>query len=117
TDATRFYFQTRANVFDRLVYNFQWIDRIRTFARLVDRRVHAPFRQRFLAALHDRSNETLDSRTPVAGIDALLLFVNFPPSRHCRSLYPKLFLFGRAFLRCRFRRSLLRSAPSTAAAF
>src|SRR4029450_12121285 len=117
TDTTRFYFQTRTNVFDRLVDNFQRIDRIRTFARLVDRRVDNPFREGLLAPLHDRSNETLYSRTSVARIDALLLFVNFPPSRHCRSFYPKLFLFGRAFLRCRFRRSLLRCAPSTAAAF
>src|SRR5882724_1410620 len=117
TDTTRFYFQPRANVFDRLVYNFQWIDRVRPFARFVDRRVDDPFRERFLATLHDRSNETLYSRTPIAGIDARLLFVNFPPSRHCRSFYPKLFLFGRGFLRCRFRCSLLRSACSTTAAF
>src|SRR6266576_4292662 len=107
TDATRFYFQPRTNILDRLVYNFQRIDRIRTFARFVDRRVHNPFRERFLATLHNGRNEALHGGTPVAGIDALLLFVNSPPSRHCRSFYPKLFLFGRSLLRC---------APSAAAA-
>src|SRR6266550_5181637 len=85
TDTTRFYFQPRTNILDRLVYNFQWIDRIRTFARFVDRRVHNPFRERFLATLHNGRNEALHGGTPVAGIDALLLFVNSPPSRHCRS--------------------------------
>src|SRR6266566_30763 len=108
TDATRFYFQPRTNILDRLVYNFQRIDRIRTFARFVDRRVHNPFRERSLAALHNGRNEARHGGTPVAGIDALLFFVNSPPSRHCRSFYRKLFLFGRSLFRC---------APSAASAF
>src|SRR5262249_4793590 len=45
--------------------------------------------ERFFAALHHRSDEPRDRRTPVAGIDALFLFVNSLPSRHCRSSVSK----------------------------
>src|SRR5439155_6673189 len=42
---------------------------------------------------------------------------NFPPSRHCRSFVSKLFLFGCAFLRCRFRCSFPGRASPARAAF
>src|SRR5436309_6678134 len=97
--------------------SFPYTTLFRSFARFLDRRVNDSLRERFLATLHDRGNEACNRRTPVAGIDSLLLFVNLPPSRHCRSFYPKLFLFRSAFSRCgrflcgRFR--CARTAPAT----
>src|SRR6266702_2818247 len=104
-DPTRFYFEPRTNIFERLVYDFQRIDGIRTFARFFDRGVHDSFRERFLAALHHGGDEPSHRRTPITGIDALLFFVNSLPSRHSRwSCSNLLFLFlGRC--RRRFRRA------------
>ena len=96
-DTTRFHFQARPNILQRLVYNFERIDRIRAFARFINRRVNNPLRQRFLAALHHRGNQARHRRTPIAGIDVLFLFVNFPPSRHCRSSFQNYFFSPRAF--------------------
>src|ERR1051326_3439441 len=85
TYAARFYFQPWANIFNGFVYDFQRIDRIRTFARFFNRSINDPLRERFLAALHHSGDEPGHRRTPVAGIDVLFLFVNSPSSRHCRS--------------------------------
>src|SRR4029077_5978266 len=72
-----------------LVDNFERIDRIGSFARFIDRGVDNALGERFLAAFHHRGDEPRDGRTPIAGIDALLLFVNSLPSRHCRSSVSK----------------------------
>src|SRR4030095_2970775 len=65
----------------------------------VDRCVHDPLGQRFLATLHHRRNEAGNRWTPIAGIDVVLFFVNSFPSRHRRLSYPILFLLGGGFLR------------------
>src|SRR6266446_7010654 len=94
TDSARFHFQARTDVLDRLVYDFERIDRIGTFARFLNRGVDNALGERFLAALHHRGDETRDRRTPVTGIDALFLFVNSLPSRHCRSFVSKIYFFS-----------------------
>src|SRR4029077_11756201 len=65
------------------------IDGVGPFARFIDRCVDNALGERSLAALHHRSDEPRDRRAPVPGIDALLLFVNSLPSRHCRSSVSK----------------------------
>src|ERR1700693_2312759 len=89
TDAARFHFQSRTDILDRLVYDFERIDGIRSLARFLNGGVDNALGERFLAALHHRSDEPRHCRTPIAGIDALFLFVNSLPSRHCRSSVSK----------------------------
>src|SRR5438309_10314127 len=75
TDPTRFYFQPRTNVLDGFVYDFEWIDCMGTFPRLVNRGVDNALGERFLAALRHRGEEPRDRRTPVSGTDRLLFWL------------------------------------------
>src|SRR5207248_9964334 len=81
-NAPLFDFQAGSHILQRLVYNFERINRVRAFARFIDRAVNNPFRQRFFAALHHRGNQTRHRSTAVARVYLLFLFVNLAPARH-----------------------------------
>src|ERR1043166_7912798 len=82
TDAAGLYFKTGTHIFERLVDDFERINRVRAFARFIDRGVDDPFRERLLASLHHGGNEARDRWTAVTRVELLLFFVNFPPPRH-----------------------------------
>src|SRR5438874_953622 len=82
TDASRFHFQARTHVIQCLVQNFERIDRIRSFARFINRGINNTLSERFLPALHHRRNQPRDGRASVARVHFLLFLVNFAPSRH-----------------------------------
>src|SRR5438105_1445653 len=115
TDPARFYFQPRPNILDRLVYDFQRINRIRTFARLLNCCVNNPLRERFLAALHHSGDEPGHRRTPISGIDVLFLFVNSPSSRHSRSSYSNYFFSAAASFGAAFGAAALAAPPPAVA--
>ena len=96
----------RAHILQRLIHHFERIDRIGSFARLVNGGVNNPLGERLLAALHHGGNQPGHRGAAVAGVDLFLFLVGSTTTRHweVKSLglrVERLFLFralvGRGF--------------------
>jgi len=70
------------HVVDRLGQNFERIHRIRPGARLLDRRINNPLRERLLAALHDRADQASHDGAAITAIQLLFLMNNATTTGH-----------------------------------